>query len=83
MNKLALVALLTATMAAPAAAAELTYRKDIRPLWQAKCAMCHGADAPYLGDFDENKQKYMGINKGPRMDTYADLLLCVDPEEGR
>ncbi|MBI2320007.1 MAG: cytochrome C, partial [Betaproteobacteria bacterium] len=56
---------------------QLTYRKDIRPLWEAKCAACHGAGSPYLGDFEENKAKYQAMSKGTRMDTYADLLFFI------
>lgn len=64
-------------------AAEVTYRKDIRPLMVQKCLFCHGADAPYLGDFDENKKKFEAAFKGPRMDTYADLVFFVGwPDTG-
>jgi len=56
-------------------AAEVTYRKDIRPLMVEKCLFCHGTDAPYLGDFDEAKKKFNATFKGPRMDIYADLDL--------
>jgi hypothetical protein len=76
MHGLALTLLLAATMTS-ANAADVTYRADIRPLWQARCAACHGAEAPYLGEFDTNKDKYIGMSKGPRMDTYADLLFFV------
>lgn len=70
-------------MSASAWAADTTYRKDVRPLWEARCAICHGASAPYLGDFLENKDKYMKLNKGPRMDTYADLIFFVGwPDTG-
>lgn len=58
-------------------AADVDYRKDIRPLWQAKCSACHGADAPYVGDFKANKDKFTAAMKGPRMDTYAELLSFV------
>jgi hypothetical protein len=76
MHGFALMVLLVATMAS-AKAADVTYRTDIRPLWQARCAGCHGAESPYLGDFDADKAKYMGMSKGPRMDSYADLLFFV------
>lgn len=69
--------LLLIAFTAPASAQQATYRKDIRPLWDAKCAVCHGASAPYLGDFEENKDKYKAMSKGPRMDTYADLLFFI------
>jgi hypothetical protein len=72
-----IVAVLCVSAASPALAADVTYRKDIRPLWEAKCAACHGAQAPYLGEFKENKEKYKAASQGPRMDTYADLLFFV------
>ena len=61
----------------PVMAADVDYRKDIRPLWEAKCSTCHGADAPYHGEFKAEKDKFIAIKKGPRMDTYADLLYFV------
>lgn len=68
---------------AAALAADVTYRKDILPLWKARCAACHGADSPYLGDFLENEKKYRLEMKGPRMDTYADLVFFVGwPDTG-
>jgi len=64
-------------------AQDITYRKDIRPLWVQKCASCHGAESPYLGDFDENKKKFEAAFKGPRMDTYADLVFFIGwPDTG-
>ena len=64
-------------------AAEVTYRKDIRPLWEQKCAACHGASAPYLGEYKADKKKFEAQMKGPRMDTYADLIIFVGwPDTG-
>ena len=69
--------------AASALADDVTYRKDIRPLWEAKCSACHGAGSPYLGDFMENQDKYKKQMKGPRMDTYADLIFFIGwPDTG-
>jgi hypothetical protein len=66
-----------------ASAAEVTYRKDIRPLMVQKCLFCHGAESPYLGDFEENKKKFEAALKGPRMDTYADVVSFVGwPDSG-
>ena len=68
---------------AQALADDVTYRRDIRPLWQAKCSTCHDAGSPYLGDFLENQDKYKKIMKGPRMDTYADLIFFIGwPDTG-
>jgi single heme cytochrome PccH len=75
--------LVTGTSVASWAADDITYRKHIRPLWEQKCAACHSASAPYLGDFEENKKKFEAASKGPRMDTYADLIFFVGwPDTG-
>ena len=64
-------------------AADVTYRKDIRPMWEQKCSVCHGASAPYGGEFDENPKKFEAMLKGPRMDTYADLISFIGwPDTG-
>ena len=58
-------------------AQDTTYRKDIRPLVEGKCAACHGAGAPTLADFQLDQKKYTAAMKGPRMDTYADLVMLI------
>jgi len=64
-------------------AADVTYRKDIRPMWEQKCSVCHGAGSPYLGDFEADKKKFEAAFKGPRMDTYADLISFIGwPDTG-
>jgi PccH Cytochrome c len=74
---------LVTAMTLSAAAEDVTYRKDIRPLFQKQCSSCHGADAPYLGDFKENKPKFVAKDIGPRMDTYADLIFFIGwPDTG-
>lgn len=65
------------TLAASVLADEVTYRNDIRPLWEKRCAECHGSASPYLGEFEQNKEKHKAADEGPRMDTYADLLFFV------
>jgi hypothetical protein len=66
-----------------AAAQEITYRKHIRPLWEDRCERCHGSSAPYLGVFEENKKDYEADDKGPRMDSYADLIYFIGwPDTG-
>lgn len=75
--------LLTLTLGTAALADDVTYRKHIRPLWQQQCAACHGDSSPYLADFTENKKKYVEESKGPRMDTYADLVAYTGwPDSG-
>jgi hypothetical protein len=77
---LILLALFSSTTAF---ADEVSYRNDIRPLWQEKCMACHGETAPSLADFDENKEKYKQLSLGPRMDTYTNLIAFVGwPDTG-
>lgn len=81
--KTLLLLLLFMALGMPAIAQQVTYRKDIRPLWNAKCAACHGAGSPDLGEFDENKEKYKALSQGPRMSTYADMLFFIAwPDSG-
>jgi hypothetical protein len=71
------------TVVSTALADEITYRKHIRPLWEQKCAACHGAASPYLGEFEENKDNFKKRMVGPRMDTYATLVAFVGwPDTG-
>jgi hypothetical protein len=83
MLKTLAVSLAAMLPAAPAFAAELTYRTDIAPIFQAKCSACHGAQSPYLGEFLENEKKFREQMKGPRMDSYSDVLTFIGwPDTG-
>lgn len=73
----ALIAAQVAAVSADGLAQETNYRKDIRPLVEAKCAACHGAGAPTLAEFLLDQKKYSAAMKGPRMDTYADLVMLI------
>ncbi|MBW6493142.1 MAG: cytochrome C [Burkholderiaceae bacterium] len=78
-----MAACLVLGISSPVLAADVTYRKDIAPLFKAKCGYCHGAESPYLGDFNENKAKFEADSLGPRMDSYADLIFYVGwPDTG-
>ena len=46
MQKHAVVLALFAGVAASAGAQELTWRKDIQPVIEAKCTACHSANQP-------------------------------------
>lgn len=64
-------------------AQDVTYTKDIKPLFDAKCAVCHGAASPYFGDFDKDPKKFAAAMKGPRMDSYSDLIFFTGwPDTG-
>lgn len=78
-----IAALAVASASLPAIAADVTYRKDIRPLMEQKCFACHGSGSPYLGDFKDDEKKYKAMMKGPRMDTYASTIFFVGwPDTG-
>lgn len=75
--RMILTAAALSAVAAPVLADEVTYREDITPLFEKHCAACHGAQSPYVGEFDEDKDRYVEMNQGPRMDSYADLIMFV------
>ena len=77
MLRVILGSLLIAGMSGPSWAQDVTYRKHIQPLVAQKCGGCHGAGSPYYGDFSEDKKKYEAALKGPRMDSYADLIFFI------
>lgn len=62
---------------APLCAEEVTYTEHVQPLFEVHCAGCHGVNAPYVGDFDADKDRYEEMGLGPRMDSYADLIMFV------
>ena len=83
MLRVILAVFLIAGVSAASWAEDITYRKHIRPLWEQKCAACHGAGSPYIGEFDQDPKKYAAQMKGPRMDTYADLIIFIGwPDTG-
>jgi len=72
-----------AGVSASGLAAEATYTKDIKSLFEAKCAGCHGAASPSLAEFLKDDKKFTAAMKGPRMDSYADMIMLVGwPDTG-
>mgnify|MGYP001028560882 FL=1 len=62
---------------------DVTYRKDIRPLWEEHCMACHGESSPHLAEFKHNKKMYMEKSQGPRMASYGELVTYVGwPDSG-
>jgi mono/diheme cytochrome c family protein len=83
MKKTLTIAILGATLVAPAMASDVTYRVNIAPLVKAQCGECHGDNAPTLADFNLDPEKYKKEKLGPRTSTYADLLQLVGwPDTG-
>lgn len=65
-----------AMLAGYAFAEDATYRTHIKPLFDARCAGCHGPDAaPEYQEFKENKDFWSSKGLGMRMDTYSHLVF--------
>jgi hypothetical protein len=69
----AVIALLLALPFA-AQAGDVTYVKDIKPIVDARCAGCHGSNAPEYPAFKKEKEAWTAKGIGPRMDTYSHLV---------
>lgn len=83
MKSLRVLALSVMVFGSAAQADDVTYREDIRPLWEKQCMACHGASSPTLAEFDDNKDEYKKRMRGPRMDSYAALVTFVGwPDSG-
>jgi mono/diheme cytochrome c family protein len=59
----------------------VTYEKDVKSIIAKGCLSCHGSNAPTFEQFDQNKEGFKKQNKGPRMDTYQDLITFVNGKE--
>ena len=69
--------------ASSASAADVTYSKDIAPMFKEGCSACHGASAPQLQAFKLDEIKFIKQKTGPRMSSYDDLLAYIGwPDTG-
>lgn len=59
----------------------VTYEKDVKPVIDKRCMSCHGSDAPTIDEFKRNKEFFKHQKKGPRMDTYEDLMIFVNGKD--
>ena len=76
-KKLASALIILLLGAGGASAQDVTYRKDIAPLWHAKCSVCHNDSAPERADFILDEKGFEAKLKGPRMDTYERFIAFV------
>jgi mono/diheme cytochrome c family protein len=60
-----------------AQAADVTWQKDIKPLFDSNCLSCHGKENPEHDEFAKDKKGYTEKNIGMRMDTYSHLITYV------
>jgi hypothetical protein len=74
-----IIALFVIMMAAvPLFAGEaVTYEKDIKRIIAKQCVFCHGPKSPTMEEFDRDKEGYKKKMKGPRLDTYGNLIVVV------
>ncbi len=62
---------------------DITYSKNIQPLFKINCAKCHGADSPEHMAFIKDIKGFTKKNKGPKMSSYSHLLsFVVWPDTG-
>lgn len=75
--------LILAVASTSAMAEDVTYTKDIAPLFKNMCSECHGADSPDLHTFKANEEQYKKEKTGPRMNTYDELIYYIGwPDTG-
>ncbi len=68
----------TAGAAIAAGKGEVTYEKDVKKIISEHCLSCHGSDAPTMEAFKKDEAGFKKAMKGPRMDTYANLMVVVN-----
>jgi hypothetical protein len=59
----------------------VTYEKDIKKITSEKCIFCHGSDSPTIDEFDKDKEGFKKKMKGPRMNTYENLMIFVNGKD--
>jgi hypothetical protein len=43
-----------------------------------RCMACHGPDSPLIADFKKDEKGFAAKSKGPRMDTYENLMTFIN-----
>ncbi len=61
-----------------AAKNETSYEKDVKKILAERCLSCHGSDAPTIEAFKKDQAGFKKAMKGPRTDTYANLMVLVN-----
>jgi hypothetical protein len=78
MSRMILAVFVILVMSVPVFAADtVTYEKDIKGIIAKQCLSCHGSDAPSMEEFKRGEDGYKKKMKGPRYDTYANLMVVV------
>ncbi len=78
MNRMIVAAFVIMAAAVPVFAGEaVTYEKDIKGIIAKQCLSCHGSDSPAMEEFKRDQEGYKKKMKGPRADTYGNLMVMV------
>jgi len=78
MGGMIIAAFVIMVTAVPVFAAEIvTYEKDIKRIIANQCISCHGPDSPAMEEFKRDEAGYKKKMKGPRYDTYGNLIVVV------
>ena len=56
MKKLFLVVPIVTLLIPTIAKAQMTYQKDIRPVFEARCSRCHGPESPLVDEFKKERE---------------------------
>jgi mono/diheme cytochrome c family protein len=64
--------------AALAVGKDVTYEKNVKKIISENCLSCHGGDAPTMATYKKDEAGFKKAMKGPRIDTYANLLVVVN-----
>jgi hypothetical protein len=67
-----------AAVTGSAAAQSVTYENTVKKILAERCMACHGAGAPTLAEFGKDKDGWKKKMKGPRFDSYANLMILVN-----
>ena len=71
------------TIATTVSASEVNYRNQIKPIFESRCNDCHGESSPEYKVFEQDKQKWLTEDLGPRMDSYTYLVYFTGwPDTG-
>jgi len=78
MRRMIIAVFVIMVAAVPVLATEpVTYEKDIKGIIAKQCISCHGPDSPAMEEFKRDEAGYMKKMKGPRYDTYGNLIVIV------
>lgn len=60
---------------------EVTYASHVEGILASNCLTCHGNQSPTLDEFDEDPDKFIEMMRGPRFDSYEQLVVLVNGED--